>query len=222
MSNLSHESLLREIDEDLRRERYGELWRRFGIYIVAAIVALLVGVAGYQFWQYRIRSAHQDASARLLSATALVETDRAAAERELAALAGDGPAGLAVLAGLRQAALLAESGDVLAARAAYQQVQRTAGNPLYRDLAVVREAMLALQAEAVPLDADAIAAKLEPLKAEANPWRFSAQELSALLASRTGQIADARALLNGLVANQQVPPDMRERAQQLLTQLPQS
>ena len=56
MSNLSQESLLREIDEDLRRERYGELWRRFGVYIVAAIIVLLIGIAGYQFWQYRTRS----------------------------------------------------------------------------------------------------------------------------------------------------------------------
>lgn len=222
MSNLSQESLLREIDEDLRRQRYGELWRRFGVYIVAVIIVLLIGIAGYQFWQYRTRSVEEEASARFSAAMALAQTDRAAAERELAALAEGGPAGVAALAGLRQAALLAEGGDVQAARAAYQQVQRTAGTALYRDLAVIRETMLALQAEAVPLDADAIAAKLEPLKATSNAWHLSARELSAVIAARTGRIGEARTLLSELAGDQQVPPDMRERAQQLLTQLPES
>jgi len=219
MSNLSQDSLLREIDEDIRRERFGRLWQRFGIYIVGAIVVVLLAVAAYQFWHYRAEAARQQASARYAAATALVATDRAAAEQEFGAIASDGPAGFAVLAGLRQAALLAESGDTQAARDVYQRVQRTASDPLYRDLAVLREAMLALQVEAAPIDADAIAGKLEPLRAEGNPWRFSARELSAVLASRTGQIAEARTLLTGLTTDQRVPSDMRERAQQMLAEL---
>lgn len=219
MSNLSQESLLREIDEDIRRERLGHLWQRFGVYIIAAFVVVLVTVGGYQLWHYRSEAVRQEASVRYAAAMALVATDRAAAEQQLAAIANDGPAGFTVLAGLRQAALLAESGDIQAAREAYQRVQRAAGDPLYRDLAVIREVMLALQVEAAPIDADAIAGKLEPLKAEGNAWRFSARELSAVLASRTGRIDEARTLLTELTADPRVPSDMRERAQQMLAGL---
>lgn len=219
MSNLSQDNLLREIDEDIRRERLGQLWQRFGVYVIAAVVAVLVAVAGYQIWHYRTEAARQEASIRFAAATALAGTDRVAAEQQLAAIASDGPAGFTVLAGLRQAALLAESGDIPAAREAYQRVQRAAVDPLYRDLAVLREVMLVLQAEAVPIDADAIAGKLEPLKAEGNAWRFSARELSAVLASRTGQIDEARTLLTELTADPRVPSDMRERAQQMLAGL---
>jgi len=219
MNDLSQESLLREIDEDIRRERYARLWKRFGNYIVAAVVAILLGVGGYQFWQHRVETQREEASARLSSATALIATDRAAAEQNLAGLAGDGPAGIAVLAALRQAALLAESGDAQAARAVYQQVQRSASDPLYRDLAVLREAMVALGKETVPIDADAIIEKLKPLTADSSPWRFSARELTALLASRSEQIAEARNLLATLSADPLAPPDVRERAQQLMGDL---
>jgi len=219
MSDLTQDNLLREIDEDIRRERLGKLWGRFGVYIIAAFVLVLVAVGGYQFWHYRTEAARQEASVRYAAALALAATDRTAAEQQLAAIASDGPAGFAVLAGLRQATLLAEGGDIQAAREAYQRVQRAAGDPLYRDLAVVREAMLALQAEAVPIDADAIAGKLEPLKAEGNAWRFTARELSAVLASRTGRIDEARSLLTELAADPRVPSDMRERAQQMLAGL---
>ena len=219
MNDLSQESLLREIDEDIRRERYARLWKRFGNYIVAAVVAILLGVGGYQVWQHRLEAQREEASARLSSATALIATDHAAAERNLASLAGDGPAGIAMLAALRQAALLAESGDDQAARAVYQQVQRSASDPLYRDLAVLREAMVALEKENVPIDADAIIEKLKPLTADGSPWRFSARELTALLASRSGQIAEARNLLATLSADPLAPPDVRERAQQLMGDL---
>lgn len=219
MSNLSQENLLREIDEDIRRERLGRLWQRFGFYIIAAFVAVLVAVAGYQIWHYRAEAARKEASVRFAAAMALAATDRVTAEQQLAAIASDGPAGFTVLAGLRQAALLAENGDIPAAREAYQRVQRAAADPLYRDLAVVREVMLALQTDAAPIDADAIAGKLEPLKAEGNAWRFSARELSAVLASRTGQIDEARTLLTELTADPRVPSDMRERAQQMLAGL---
>jgi hypothetical protein len=222
MSDLSQDSLLREIDEDIRRERYARLWKRFGNYIIAAVVALLLGIAGYQFWQYRVDSQRQQASAQLASASTLTGTDRAAAEQTLAGLAAEGPAGIAVLAGLRHAALLAESGDVQAARAAYQQVQRSASDPLYRDLAVVREAMVALAQEDAPIDAEAIIDKLKPLTSDGNPWRFSARELTALLASRSGQIAEARSLLGELSADPLAPAGVRERARQLLGDLARS
>lgn len=219
MTELSQDSLLREIDEDIRRERYARLWKRFGGWILAAFVAVLLGVAGYQFWQYRGEKQRQEASARFAAALTLAATDRGAAERQLSTLAADGPAGFAVLAGLRQAALLAQNGDIQAARGVYQQVERKAGDSLYRDLAVVREAMLALQDEAVPIDAEAINDKLKPLAANGNPWRFSARELSALVASRTGQTTEARNVLSGLANDQLAPSDMRERARQLLADL---
>ena len=38
--------IFREIDEELRQERFEKLWQSYGKYIIAAIVAVVVGVGG--------------------------------------------------------------------------------------------------------------------------------------------------------------------------------
>jgi len=218
MNDISQDSLLREIDEDLRRERYAKLWKRWGNFVVAGVLGMVLVVAGFQAWKYRVASAQRDAAARYTAALQLAERDRPAAEQALAALAKDAPSGYAVLAQLRQAALRQQAGDRQGARALYQDVQR-GGEPMWRDLAVVLETQVALEAEALPLDADALAAKLKPLLTDANPWRYTARELSALLDWRAGRGVEARSGLTALASDAQVPADMRERAKQFLAQL---
>jgi hypothetical protein len=81
--------------------------------------------------------------------------------------------------------------------------------------------MTALEGEALPIDADAIRDKLRPLTLDGNPWRFSARELMAVLAWRSGQTGEAKDQLNALAVDPQAPADIRDRAQQLLAQIDQ-
>jgi hypothetical protein len=217
--DLKHDSLLREIDEDLRREKYEKLWKRYGSYLIAAGVLLVVAVAGFKLWKYQDDLSRTEASRKLTAAMELQETDKSAADEKLQRLIEDAPAGYAMLAGFRRAALLAQDGDRQAARALYQDLQRTASPPPYRDLAVILDAMTALEVEALPLDADAIRDRLQPLVVDANPWRFSARELTAIIEWRSGQTGEARGRLSALAADAQAPADVRGRAQQLLAQL---
>ena len=219
MNDLSQESLLREIDEDIRREKFAKLWKRYGTYLIAAVVLLLAGVAGYKIWQEQAIARRGEAAEQFTAAVALAGKDRAAAEEQLRVIAKDGPSGYAMLAAFQQAALLAKAGDRQAARNAYQDLQRSAGDPIYRDLAVVSEAMVALAGEAMPIDADAIRDKLQPLMLDGNPWRFSARELTAVLALSGGQTGEAKDRLNALATDPQTPPDIRDRAQRLLAQI---
>jgi hypothetical protein len=219
MNDLSQESLLREIDEDISRERFAKLWKRYGTYVIAAVVLLLAGVAGYKIWQEQTIAWRGEAAEQFTAAMALASKDRPAAEERLHAIAKDGPSGYGLLAALQRAALLAKSGDRQAARNAYQDLQRSASDRIYRDLAVLSEAMVVLEGEALPIDADAIRDKLQPLTQDGNPWRFSARELMAVLTWRSGQTGEARDQLNALAADPQAPVDIRDRAQQLLAQI---
>jgi hypothetical protein len=219
MSDLSQESLLREIDEDIRRERFAKLWKRYGTYLIAAVALLLAGIAGYRIWQEQAAARRGEAAEQFTAAVALASKDRVAAEERLRAIAEDGPSGYGLLAAFQQAALLAKSGDRQAARNAYQDLQRSASDPIYRDLAILSEAMVALGGEALPIDADAIRNKLQPLTLDGNSWRFSARELTAVLAWRGGQTSEAKDQLNALAADPQTPADIRDRAQQMLAQI---
>ena len=220
MSDLPQDSLLREIDEDIRRERYAKLWKRYGGYVITALVLLLAGVAGYMIWQERTTTRLGQAGEQFTAAVALASKDQAAAQAKLSAIAGDGPSGYAMLAAFQQAALLTNGdGERRAARTIYQELQQSVSDPIYRDLAVLLEAMVVLQQDALPIDADAIRAKLRPLAVDGNPWRFSARELMSLLAWKSGQIAEAKDQLTALAADPQTPATIRDRAQQILAQI---
>ncbi len=42
--------LFEEIDDELRQDRAHKLWRAYGQYVIGAVLALVIGVAGYQGW----------------------------------------------------------------------------------------------------------------------------------------------------------------------------
>ena len=63
-----NDMMAREIDEELRRERLLQLWDKYGTYVVAAAVALVVGVIGYQYYQSRRAAANEAASIQYIIA----------------------------------------------------------------------------------------------------------------------------------------------------------
>ncbi len=50
--SLSDESLFREVDEEVRRQKLQDLWNRWGNVFIAISVAVILLVAGYKGWQY--------------------------------------------------------------------------------------------------------------------------------------------------------------------------
>ena len=64
--------IIREVDEELRRERIEKLWQRYGVYIVAAAFLIVLAVAGWRAWDwYEIREAAKS-GARFEAALQLV------------------------------------------------------------------------------------------------------------------------------------------------------
>lgn len=49
---MSDDSLFREVDEEVRQERFKKLWAQYGNLIVAVCLIVVVGVAGFKGWQY--------------------------------------------------------------------------------------------------------------------------------------------------------------------------
>ena len=47
------DTFLREVDEELRRERVGTFMTRYGWYIVGAAALLLAAIGGWIWWQHR-------------------------------------------------------------------------------------------------------------------------------------------------------------------------
>lgn len=217
----TQEALFREVDEDLRHEQLARLWKKYGGVVIALALALVVGVAGYQGWQAWERSARQDEAARYTAAMRLLEQNQTQPAAEaLAALAAEGNTGYGTVAALRRAALLADQGDGAAAAEAYAAVAADgSADPAFRDLARVLAVLHRMQGPADAVQPDALIAELQPLTDPANPFRFSAVELTAALALKQGDTARARDLYKSLAGDANAPQGLRSRARTMLAAL---
>ena len=219
MAKAVQDSLLREIDEDLRRERYALLWKRYGWLVITVLVALVLGVAGYEAWRGYEQRVHARSSEQFAAAMTLAEADPAAAAGAFGELAEGAPRGYEILARLRQAAMHVEKGDYAAAVSAYDKLAGETADPLYGDLAVILKVMAEMRLAVTPADAARLAEQLSPLATPDRPWRYSARELSAHLALRSGEAGKARELLTGLSDDVQAPQGIRTRAQEMLLEI---
>lgn len=209
--------IFQEVDEELRRENFAKLWARYGKYIIALAVLLVLATAGVVQWrQYQLHQREAE-GARYVGALTLARDgkDHDAADA-FAALARQASGGHATLARLEAAALKARAGDTDGAIAAYDALAAdSAVDPLYRDVATLLSAQYALKNG----DPKAIIAKLAPLTGADNPWHPSALELTALAQLKAGDRTAARATYQRLADDLAAPQGLRARATEMLTAL---
>ncbi|MSO53706.1 MAG: tetratricopeptide repeat protein [Rhodospirillales bacterium] len=213
MAEPQHDSLLEEIEDELRHERYAKLWKAYGHYVICAAVVFVVAVAGYQGWRAYDIQAREAAGEQFAAALTQAKSgDTPGATQVLSRMAADAPGGYALLARFRQAAAAAER-DRPAAAGLYRALANDRSvDSLYRDLARVLAGYNDLDT-ATP---DALIQELAPLTANDNPWRHSAREITALLTLRKGDRDAARNLLAALAADFSTPAQMRTRAGEIL------
>lgn len=211
---------IQEVNEELKQEQYLRIWKQYGRYLVGAAVVIMLGVAGWQYWRSEQRSARQAESVTYAAALKAIEDNKAAeASKLLANLAQTSDAGYGALARLRRAALFARSGEMKAAADEYRRLADDGEAPKgFRDLATLMWALSALD-NAPPKEA---IDRLQPLTADASPWRFTARELTALYTDRAGDRKKAAALFDALAKNEQAPQSIRSRAREMVAILGES
>jgi hypothetical protein len=208
--------VFQEVDEELRRDKAAELWKRYGNYVVGAAVAVVAGTAGYVAWRdYTHKQAVAHSSA-FFSASLTAVGDPAKAIPAFDALARETSGGYAALARLREAGLKSASGDRDGAAATYRSVAEDGSAP--QELRSIARLLASNEAveKANPADLDR---ELEALRAETSPWRHSAIELVALAALRTGDTARARELFARISDDPAAPTAMRGRAAEMIASL---
>jgi hypothetical protein len=209
------DGFLTEVEDDLREEELRKLWAKYGSYVIAAAVAIVLGVFGWQLWRQNIADQRLEAARQYEAATKLLQDGKMdEALTAYAAVADKKGQGYAALAQLQKAAIALDKNDREGALAAYKALATDASaDPLFRDLAVVLRVLHGIDNEN-PLELEAA---LKPLLDPANTFAASATELMALLAHKQGDIARAVKLAEGLAADPTVPQGIRQRAEELRT-----
>lgn len=212
-----NDSFLREVNEEIRRDQLRKLWERFGIFIVAGVVLLFVGVGVYQWNESRRISSEQAAGASFETATRLAAEGKVEdALKLLDDIAKSGPPGYSALARLRVAAEHIKANRTAEALAAYEALAASSGvDPLLRDFATLQAAMLRLD----QADWTEMKNRLTPLLDEKQPWRAEARELLGIAALKAGNSEEATKLFEQLLGDRAATSGMSRRAQELLAVL---
>jgi len=205
---VTDESLFREVDEEVRQDAYKKLWDRFGNLFIALAVVVVGVVGGIKGWQYYQQT--QSETAAFVFSEALKKAADGKNDDALAALKAVKHSGYSQLARLREAAILADTGEAEKAVAAYDAIAADASvDPALADLARIRAGYLLVDT-ATP---DALLGRLGKFDKDGEIWRHQAREIFGLAAWRTGDYVMADRYMNAIFADPETPAGMRQRAQ---------
>lgn len=183
--------LVREIQEDIQRERWLALWERFGRIIIMLAVALVLTVAGYQGWKaYK----HSQAEAYTTEILAAVRNPDAEAFANAAKQTEGAHAGIARLV---QAQLLLADG------------KRSEAEGVLKALAAQGDDMPSDLARALIVDA-------KSLDKSSSRFRATALERSGWAAIEQKDYDAATKAFNSLQQMEHAPESMKERAKSAL------
>ena len=206
---MSDSAAFQEVDEAVRKDELKEWWDRYGTFVVAGAVAIVVAVAGMVGWRQYDAGQRAAASAAYSAALAKIGPDVAAARADLEKQSKDAREPYRSLAALIVAQLQPTQEEQVAALSA---VGPKLSAPELADLATV---IAALKSVDTP-KADEMAAKLDSLGGPDKPFRISVREVQALAAVRKGDAKRARELWGEIAKDPGTPQGAAQRASAML------
>lgn len=216
LSPTNDAALMQEVDEAVRKDQLGQVWSRFGRWIVAAVIAALLGLGGWLYWSHRQDVARGEQAEQLVAAFDKIRANQPrAATTDLIKLQASGGPAYRFASIVQQANLKATAGDTKAAAALLSQLAGDdALDPSVRELALIRQTAIEFDA-LKPAD---VLKRMQPIvdaKDPASSWFPSAAELAAVAHYQLGQFDQAGALYGRIAKTPDIPQSLQSRAVQM-------
>jgi hypothetical protein len=213
---MSSDTLIREVDEELRRDRMRKLWRQTGPFVIGAAVLVVLVVAGYEGWNWWSKNQSSSSSDAFYAAAEIANgTDYEAAKKALDGVIATGSGAYPALAEFREASLLAQQGKTDDAVAAYDALATAQSNIHLRELALILGANLLIDKG----DVAAVEQRVSGTIDAASPLRNAAREILGLTQYKAGKLDDAVKTFTDIVDDPMSGQDLRGRVQLYVTQL---
>ncbi|MEF2551654.1 tetratricopeptide repeat protein [Aurantimonas sp. A2-1-M11] len=211
---MSDESFFREVSEELRQDRVKAIWTRFGTYILAAVVLVVVTTIAVVGWdRYQTAQANASGDAYLAALQLARDGQPDAAVTALDAIAADGYGAYPDLARMSIGGVYQAQGKPDEAVAAFDRVSADAGAPdALRDMAAVRAAYILVDHGSL----SDVRSRVERLTGDSEALRFPAREAVALAAWKAGDAETASTLFQQLVDDPGAPNGIISRARLML------
>lgn len=207
------DTFLREVDENLRRDRARDFAKKYGNWIIAGLILFLAASGGFIWWKQ-----HQvDRSEAQVEELSTIYRDIGSgkfdkAPKQLDELATSGSKAVRASALFASAALALQKNDNKQAIAKYREIAGDGGLPQpYRDAGLIRQTAL----EFDQIKPDEVISRMQPFNKPGNPWFGTAGEMTALAMIKQGKRAEAGRLFAAIAKDKTVPETIRGRAVQI-------
>jgi hypothetical protein len=209
----STEIFVREVDENLRRDRMQDFAKKYGGWLVAGVVLFLLASGGYIYWQqYKLQRSERQVEQLAEIFKTIGPGATGTAPKELDELSNSGSKAIRATALFARAALAIQQNDLKLATAKYREIAGDGALPKpYRDAALIRQT--ALEFDSLP--PQEVIARLEPLVKPGSPWFGTAGEMTAMALIKQGKKPDAGRLFAAIAKDKTVPDSIRARSVQI-------
>jgi hypothetical protein len=207
------ETFLREVDENLRRDRVRDFGKKYGTWIIAAVILFLIASGAFIWWQQHQVNRSEGEVEQLAQIYRDVGSGNVTkAPQQLDGLADSGSKAVRASAMFTRAALALQLNDTKTATAKYREIAADSGLPKpYRDAALIRQTAL----EFDQIKPDEVISRLEPFAKPGNAWFGTAGEMTALAKIKQGKNDEAARLFAAIAKDKNVPDAIRSRAVQI-------
>ena len=198
-------NIFREVDEDIRKERYINLFRKYGVYVIAIIVIIVGTLAGIQFY-----SGYQVNKNEMLFAEYIniIENN---SDDTLEKLSDSGETSNIFLNGmylLKRSDLLVASGQIDQATLLLSEaIENNALNKIHNDVAIYKLLMINIET----LNLEEIRSYQNKLVSEVDAF-YLTEELIAIKFLLEDQKEDAIKKFSELSTNNNVPTEIKNRS----------
>lgn len=207
------ETFVREVDENLRRDRLRDFLKAYGSWLIAAVVLFLAASGAFIWWKQHQEQRSEGQVEQLAQIYKDIGGGNAGqAPRQLDQLSKDGSKAVRASALFTRAALALQQNDVKLAIGTYKSIAGDDSLPEpYRHAALIRQTAL----EFDQLQPQQVIDRLAPLTKTGEPWFGTAGEMTALAMLKQGKSREAADLYAAIAKDRDVPESIRARAVQV-------
>ena len=207
------ENLFKEIDEDLRQQKYADLWKKYNKILIGILIVLIVSVGSFKGWEaYQLNRKYEESNLFSSALKSIQANNLSAADSILNNIKAASGSGYSILSKFNQASILSQKGDKNTAATLYLALSEDMGiEKTYRDIAIILFALNSSKSDRIDISLN----KLNLLINSNSPWRYTAKELSAMLLYEKGKMSDALILYQEITADKTAPNGIRERASEM-------
>lgn len=222
------DEFLEEVENDIRQEKYMQLWQKYGKLASGSVTAAIIVVATYSLWStYQEKQQLKNSDYYTTAQQYIAQGKISQALSTLKAIEPGGTLSSSHaktyphLARFTQAALLQEPGEqqnIDQAIALYTSLsQDKTLDPRWQAIATLQSVRLRFQQ--TPEQSTELLAQIEPLTQDAHPFQALALEQKALMLQQIGKTAEAREIFVKLIQMKEAPEGVSMRAQIMLQQM---